>query len=132
LRGCYGDVRPKAETAAIPSPAQRTRFQLRRPSERKGGVCCKPELGGGRQRFAGPPASPREWFNEGLQPRRKEFRERRRCQRIEGKQSMRTGTMPAVKHLTLEVVHGWKVELPTQPGILIDLKLVSMALHLVE
>ena len=25
--------------------AQRTRFQLRRPSEREGGVCCKPELG---------------------------------------------------------------------------------------
>jgi hypothetical protein len=27
-------------------PAQRTRFQLRRPSEREGGVCCKPELAG--------------------------------------------------------------------------------------
>jgi len=26
--------------------AQRTRFQLRRPSECEGGVCCKPELGG--------------------------------------------------------------------------------------
>jgi hypothetical protein len=36
--------------AATPTPplpsAQRTRFQLRRPSEREGGVCCKPELGG--------------------------------------------------------------------------------------
>src|SRR6478609_3048415 len=28
--------------------AQRTRFQLRQPSEREGGVCCKPELGGAR------------------------------------------------------------------------------------
>jgi hypothetical protein len=26
--------------------AERIRFQLRRPSEREGGVCCKPELGG--------------------------------------------------------------------------------------
>jgi hypothetical protein len=28
------------------SSAQRTRFQQRRPSEREGGVCCKPELAG--------------------------------------------------------------------------------------
>ena len=31
------------------SSAQRTRFQLRRPSEREGGVCCKPELDGSAQ-----------------------------------------------------------------------------------
>ncbi len=31
-------------TVALPS-AQRTRFQLRRPSEREGGVGCKPEFG---------------------------------------------------------------------------------------
>lgn len=30
--------------SAVP-PAQRTRFQQRRPSEREVGVCCKPELG---------------------------------------------------------------------------------------
>jgi hypothetical protein len=30
--------------------AQRTRFQLRRPSERESGVCCKPLLGGPRWR----------------------------------------------------------------------------------
>jgi hypothetical protein len=33
----------EAEKLALPS-GQRTRFQLRRPSEREGGVCCKPEL----------------------------------------------------------------------------------------
>jgi hypothetical protein len=34
--------------AAVTS-VQRTRFQLRRPSVREGGVCCKPELGGSRK-----------------------------------------------------------------------------------
>lgn len=38
----YARVTPTAS-------AQRTRFQLRRPSEREGGVCCKPELGSARQ-----------------------------------------------------------------------------------
>ena len=33
---------------------QRTRFQLRRPSEREVGVCCKPLLGSGAQRAASP------------------------------------------------------------------------------
>jgi hypothetical protein len=32
------------EVAPILRSAQRTRFQLRRPSERETGVCCKPEL----------------------------------------------------------------------------------------
>jgi hypothetical protein len=39
---------PKRDLAAVTLgllAAQRTRFQLRRPSEREGGVCCKPELG---------------------------------------------------------------------------------------
>jgi hypothetical protein len=34
-------------TSAPSASAQRTRFQLRRPSAGEGGVCCKPELGGG-------------------------------------------------------------------------------------
>mgnify|MGYP003576668825 CR=1 FL=1 len=36
-----------ADAAAVAlMSAQRTKFQLRRPSEREGGVRCKPELGG--------------------------------------------------------------------------------------
>jgi hypothetical protein len=35
-------------------PYQRTRFQLRRPSERESGVCCKPLLGGSSPTGGGP------------------------------------------------------------------------------
>jgi len=36
----------------VMAAAQRSRFQQRRLSEREGGVCCKPELGGLSQLFA--------------------------------------------------------------------------------
>jgi hypothetical protein len=39
------DQFPSGELDHFPSGAtKRTRFQQRRPSEREGGVCCKPEL----------------------------------------------------------------------------------------